>query len=236
MTDESNRAPSRGAPVPSMEDIMTSIRRMIVNEPEDQPPGPAPRPSIVPQARQDEDLPLPQFLRERSEPQRPQDTAPAARPEPRPPERGGSEIPRPSFMNPTPSSTGGMNPISPPPGGMINPAPQPSAGQAEWRETQPVAVTPPATPEPAAAKPEQAAPPQADDGLLSSAAALASSSAFARLNEAIAPTRPRAPSIDELVVEMMRPMLKDWLDANLPQLVERIVEEEVARLVKRQSR
>ncbi|SNB61271.1 hypothetical protein SAMN07250955_102158 [Arboricoccus pini] len=220
MTDESNRAPSRGAPVPSMEDIMTSIRRMIVNEPEGQspaPPAPAPRPSSVPQAKQDEELPRPQFLRERSEPQRPRETAPI-RPEPSPLERSDSEIPRPSFI--------------------ANPPPQALGSQAEWRETQPVTVTPPVSTEPAnpTVKPAPSAQNSADNGLLSSAAAMASSSAFARLQEAVAPTRARAPSIDELVVEMMRPMLKDWLDANLPQLVERIVEEEVARLVKRESR
>ena len=30
--------------------------------------------------------------------------------------------------------------------------------------------------------------------------------------------------------EMMRPMLKEWLDENLPSLVERVVEKEIARI------
>jgi len=29
---------------------------------------------------------------------------------------------------------------------------------------------------------------------------------------------------------MMRPMLKEWLDENLPALVERVVEKEIARI------
>ncbi len=40
-------------------------------------------------------------------------------------------------------------------------------------------------------------------------------------------------TLDGLVRELLRPMLKDWLDANLPELVERVVAREVARLVGR---
>lgn len=32
---------------------------------------------------------------------------------------------------------------------------------------------------------------------------------------------------------MLRPMLKDWLDTNLPPMVERYVEREIARLTRR---
>lgn len=37
-------------------------------------------------------------------------------------------------------------------------------------------------------------------------------------------------TVEDLVVEAMRPMLKDWLDNHLPTLVERVVEREVRRL------
>lgn len=37
-------------------------------------------------------------------------------------------------------------------------------------------------------------------------------------------------SLEGLVREMLRPMLKDWLDANLPEVVERVVAKEVARI------
>ncbi len=30
--------------------------------------------------------------------------------------------------------------------------------------------------------------------------------------------------------EMLRPMLREWLDANLPEMVERLVREEIARI------
>lgn len=37
-------------------------------------------------------------------------------------------------------------------------------------------------------------------------------------------------TLDGLVRDMLRPMLKDWLDANLPEMVERVVAREVARI------
>ena len=39
-------------------------------------------------------------------------------------------------------------------------------------------------------------------------------------------------TIEDLVREMLRPLLKEWLDSNLPHLVERVVQEEVGRLVR----
>jgi cell pole-organizing protein PopZ len=39
-----------------------------------------------------------------------------------------------------------------------------------------------------------------------------------------------ARTLDELVSEMLRPMLKAWLDENLPDLVERIVRDEIERV------
>ena len=37
-------------------------------------------------------------------------------------------------------------------------------------------------------------------------------------------------TLEGMVREMLRPMLKDWLDANLPEVVERMVAKEVARI------
>lgn len=37
-------------------------------------------------------------------------------------------------------------------------------------------------------------------------------------------------SIEELVQDMLRPMLKNWLDDNLPSLVERLVRAEIERV------
>lgn len=40
-------------------------------------------------------------------------------------------------------------------------------------------------------------------------------------------------SVEALIVAMLRPMLKEWLDANLPRIVEDKVETEVARIARR---
>lgn len=53
---------------------------------------------------------------------------------------------------------------------------------------------------------------------------------FGELSEAFA-QRSRK-TFDELAEEMMRPMLQDWLDNNLPLLVERLVREEIERVAR----
>jgi cell pole-organizing protein PopZ len=58
--------------------------------------------------------------------------------------------------------------------------------------------------------------------------------AFGELNEAFAASRKR--SFDEIAEDMMRPMLQDWLDNNLPLLVERLVREEIERVARGGSR
>ncbi len=40
-------------------------------------------------------------------------------------------------------------------------------------------------------------------------------------------------TLEELVKDLLRPMLKDWLDRNLPPLVQRLVEREIAKLAGR---
>jgi cell pole-organizing protein PopZ len=54
--------------------------------------------------------------------------------------------------------------------------------------------------------------------------------AFGELSEAFA-SRGRK-SFDEMAEEMLRPMLQDWLDNNLPTLVERLVREEIERVAR----
>lgn len=66
----------------------------------------------------------------------------------------------------------------------------------------------------------------------------ASAAAFAALAESIAELRSQqeeksGKTIEEAAKEIMRPMIKDWLDANLPDIVERLVEREVERLSRR---
>jgi cell pole-organizing protein PopZ len=74
----------------------------------------------------------------------------------------------------------------------------------------------------------------AEDHLVSEVTSLAAAAALSRL--ASAPRTPReAPLVgdrplDELVQDLLRPLLQTWLDENLPQLVERLVQAEIARI------
>jgi len=54
-------------------------------------------------------------------------------------------------------------------------------------------------------------------------------STMARLN-AVSAVGASGQTIEGMMRELMRPMLKEWLDENLPALVERVVEKEIARI------
>jgi cell pole-organizing protein PopZ len=69
--------------------------------------------------------------------------------------------------------------------------------------------------------------------LVSGKAAKASKAALAALANVTIDPRASDNTLDGLVREMLRPMLKEWLDANLPDLVERVVAREVARIIGR---
>ena len=69
---------------------------------------------------------------------------------------------------------------------------------------------------------------QMDRPLLSHAASAAVDSAFASLTHTVLSQNAR--TLDDLVKDMLRPMLKAWLDDNLPSLVERLVRAEIERV------
>ena len=77
-----------------------------------------------------------------------------------------------------------------------------------------------------------AAPPVADElpagPLLSAEANVAVTAAFNNLANTILSSQAR--TLEDLVKDMLRPMLKSWLDHNLPTLVERLVREEIERV------
>jgi cell pole-organizing protein PopZ len=75
--------------------------------------------------------------------------------------------------------------------------------------------------------------PRDEEPLVSGEAAKASKAALAALAGVTIDPRAGENTLDGLVREMLRPMLKDWLDANLPELVERVVAREVARVIGR---
>jgi len=66
--------------------------------------------------------------------------------------------------------------------------------------------------------------------ILSETAERQVSAAFDDLSFAIRSEQRR--SFDEIAQEMMRPLLQDWLDNNLPSLVERLVREEIERVAR----
>jgi cell pole-organizing protein PopZ len=51
--------------------------------------------------------------------------------------------------------------------------------------------------------------------------------------ERAARTHAGGPTIEDLVRDEIRPLLKDWLDTHLPPLVERLVRAEIERLAGR---
>lgn len=76
--------------------------------------------------------------------------------------------------------------------------------------------------------------PEVDLGppLVSDDAAEASRSRLAALQEAAAaaPPPPAVNPLEQMVRDMLRPMLKDWLDQNLPGIVDEHVKREIGRI------
>ncbi|MEN0088831.1 MAG: DUF2497 domain-containing protein [Pseudomonadota bacterium] len=66
-------------------------------------------------------------------------------------------------------------------------------------------------------------------GLLEPETDAAVASGFRQLEQALAA---HGRSIDELTDDILRPMVKTWLDDNLPQMVERLVREEIQRVAR----
>jgi cell pole-organizing protein PopZ len=70
-----------------------------------------------------------------------------------------------------------------------------------------------------------------DKVILSDEAAVASRNSLAALSALlIRPDDAPSNTLEGLVRDMLRPMLREWLDANLPELVEKMVAKEIARL------
>jgi cell pole-organizing protein PopZ len=86
----------------------------------------------------------------------------------------------------------------------------------------------------AAAEPPRAEPapppPLPEEPIISSATAAAVDSAFNALAHTVLVQN--AKTLEDLVKEMLRPMLQHWLDNNLPTLVERLVRQEIERVAR----
>jgi uncharacterized protein len=200
---------------PSMEEILASIRRIIAD---DDATKTAPKAAeAVPAA------------------------APPARPA-APPPRPPSPAPR----VPDPSLSASPEPVEPEP--EDSPAPDQSAEILDLTESMASPTSPPPEPQPMPAPAfrtidgsfdvsyeehaEKPAPPrhvsEPSSQLLSGATSAAVDSAFNTLAQTVLVQNAR--TLEDLVREMLRPMLKSWLDDNLPGLVERLVRAEIERV------
>lgn len=120
----------------------------------------------------------------------------------------------------------------------------PSEGAAEPIDLTEAMLVQPAEPaEPVAAAAEEpppvaVAPVVPAESLVAPAVAAATTAAVGQLLRAVAQERSATvhrggPSIEDVVREELRPLLKDWLDQHLPPLVERLVRAEIERVVGR---
>ena len=199
---------ARGNQEPSMEEILASIRRIIAED-NDAPAEPAvavpadPPPVSAPAAPA---VPVPP----------PAPTPPRFVP---PPAEDILELTEVVEDEPTP---------------VREPTPEPPP---PFRE--PVREPPMREPEiPPAREPERPASFDPFDALVSNTTAAASSAAFASISSRLGEQRRPVylgngnATLEEIVRDLLRPMLREWLDENLPGLVERIVAEEVERLAR----
>jgi cell pole-organizing protein PopZ len=83
-------------------------------------------------------------------------------------------------------------------------------------------------PAPTPAADRRAAPDAGERGLLSTPAAAAVDSAFNALAHTVQVRDGR--TLEDFISELLRPMLKTWLDENLPAMVERLVRAEIERV------
>jgi cell pole-organizing protein PopZ len=123
--------------------------------------------------------------------------------------RDGSSAPKPSAPDAAPRAAA---PPTPAPAAPVTPA------AFEEKPTPPIGRA--ALPEAVSAKPS----------IISERAERKVAAAFGELSEAFAARAQK--TFDEMAEDMMRPMLQDWLDNNLPVLVERLVREEIERVAR----
>lgn len=201
--------PPRPAAEPSMEEILASIRRIIADDQAHS--GPLPGEGVSVEAGigasaitfDDDALAAGEA-----------DAPPPEAPAPRRAEARTQEQPRqPAAAERTPA-----------PAQQEAPARQETAARAEA----------PARREPAAgggqAEGERAKRPESPEPLLSTAADASAASAFQTLSSVVLSRSPR--TVDDLVQDMLRPLLKAWLDENLPPLVEKLVKAEIERIAR----
>ena len=204
--------PKPQQPEPSMEEILASIRRIISEDGETEEADT--NGAAVEETDQEEILELTEEVPEpEPEPEpEPVEEAPVAEVAPEP-EPEPEPIPEPE---PLPE---------PEPEPMPMPEPEPEPVEIEVHEEAISAAPPPVA--------------ELDEALISKSAARSSESSLSALAAAVTSERNGVAvgmgdrTLEDLVKEVMRPMIKEWLDANLPGLVEHLVGREIDRLSRR---
>lgn len=218
----------KGQQEPSMEDILASIRRILSEDDVEEPKPPAkaepeakrqpePAPEPEPESPADDVFELTDDM-VAAEPQREPEPEPEPAPEP------DEALDMSAFeAEPPPGATLASESMFEPEQG-LRPVRQPDAEP----EPEPRAMFEPRRPD--------AAP--MEEALIAPAVAEASTQALTELARAVARERgiglgARGMTLEDLVRDILRPILKDWLDQNLPYMIERIVRKEIERMVNR---
>lgn len=201
---------------PSMEEILASIRRIIADDEGGKAQAPeSPKPAVAAPTR-----PTPPM---------PQVPAAAAPPKPAvPPPRPGNQDDIEAMLSGIDTAAARTPDVD-----VLNltesmaaPAQQPPMFRTI--DTQSDVFFSEENAEPAAADIRRMAPPSFEPALMSSSTSQAVDAAFNTLAHTVLSQNAR--TLEDLVKEMMRPMLKSWLDDNLPGLVERVVRAEIERV------
>ncbi len=93
---------------------------------------------------------------------------------------------------------------------------------------------PPPPPAPEASTPQGFSREEVADNLVGDHAASLAATAFGSLSSALLMPKDGR-TLEDVVRELLRPLLKEWLDQNLPRIVETKVEEEVHRIARGRS-
>ncbi|MFZ5678910.1 MAG: DUF2497 domain-containing protein [Bradyrhizobiaceae bacterium] len=243
---------------PSMEEILASIRRIISDDEAKPVAGAAPAaaaPAAAPAAPQKTEVPKAEMSR--PAPARPVMTGiPPSRIAPKP-AAAPAPAPAPVAKNSQAEIDAMMASFDAPaaPAKAAEPEPEEDADVFELTEQMAVPEPPPSfnkiepeddlefTESPMVQAPQQRSPvmeapsfteraqPQREmptQQILSGSTVSAVESAFNTLANTVLSNNAR--TLEDLVKEMLRPMLKSWLDDNLPNLVERIVKAEIERV------
>jgi cell pole-organizing protein PopZ len=197
-----------GAPEqePSIEEILASIRQIISDDDDHPEPAASADPEPVPA---------------------PEPVAPPPPPPPPPPKEDVLEL---------------KDPLPPPERPVIDleehveeevtraPAVDLTAPEPEPVRAAAIDLTAPAAPTPE---------PSSMESVLTDAASAAALSGFAKLNSGMHMDRGNTPhvadgsTLEDIVRDMLNPMLRTWLDANLPGIIEKLVQKELDKLARK---